>query len=269
MKRRIFNITTILVLSLTMLIGMTTMAFATQVQSGLSSTQIEWLKSNVEVSNGRVSAPDVNVRGKLLTSPPANGNYSMLVLSSGSTIYWTSANDVSLGTSINRAINNDAATDKMQGLTDELNITADTQGAGIMLAGLAPIINLVLGIIVTLIMFGMAISSSFDVCYIAFPVFRNKCEDAKTSGNAMMTKKSSNGDTSLRWVTDDAQYAVNSTVTEGNGRSPWTMYFKKRVGSYIFLTIIMFILLTGNITLITDIALKAVGGILDVLQGLA
>ena len=84
----------------------------------------------------------------------------------------------------------------------------------------------------------------------------------------MMTKKSANGDTSLRWVTDDVQYAVNSTVTEGNGKSPWTAYFKKEL-QLIFLTIIMFILLTGNITLITDIALKVISGIMKVLQSLA
>ena len=57
----------------------------------------------------------------------------------------------------------------------------------------------------------------------SLPVFRNKCEDMKVSGNSVMTKKGANGDTSLRWVTDDAQYAVNSTITEGNGKSPGSL----------------------------------------------
>lgn len=259
----VFMVTMLLILS------MFTVAFAAQVNSNLTTEQQEWLNANVTVNGTDIIVTDMNVKGKLLAEAPSSGDYCMFVLSSGATLYWNSSNDASLGAAITRSINNAAATGKMQGLTTNLDINADTAGAGVMLSGLAPIINLALGIIATFIMFGMAISSSLDICYIAFPVFRNKCEDMKVSGNSVMTKKGANGDTSLRWVTDDAQYAVNSTITEGNGKSPWAAYFKKRVAAYIFLTIIMFILLTGNITLITDIALKVVSGILNVLQSLA
>lgn len=262
----------ILVLTLVILMSFTTMAFAAVVPSSLTADQISWLNNNVSVDNGRIVSTDPNVKGKLtLTSPGGSGtsiDYCQHTIS-GTTIYWEKSKDAALATSITRAINNENAAGKMQDLTNTLDVTADTAGAGVMLSGLAPIINIFLGIIATLIMFGMAISSSLDICYIAFPVFRNKAEDMKASGNSMMTKKSANGDVSLRWVTDDAQYAVSSTVTEGSSKSPWGVYFKKRVTAYIFLTIIMFILLTGNITLITDIALKIVSGILNVLQGLA
>lgn len=266
--KRILNTSLVFMVTMLLVLSMSTVAFAAQVNSNLSTEQQEWLNANVTVNGTDIVVTDMNVKGKLLTAAPS-GDYCMFVLKSGATLYWKSSNDASLGAAITRSINNTAATGKMQGLTNNLDINADTQGAGVMLSGLAPIINIVLGIIATFIMFGMAISSSLDICYIAFPVFRNKCEDMKASGNSVMTKKGANGDVRLRWVTDDAQYAVNSTVTEGNGKSPWAAYFKKRVAAYILLTIIMFILLTGNITLITDIALKVVSGILNVLQSLA
>lgn len=136
-----------------------------------------------------------------------------------------------------------------------------------MLSGFVPYISMLLGVMVTLITIFMTVFSAFDIAYIAFPVFRNKCEDAKVNGGGL-AKTKSNGETSLRFVTDDAQYAVQQGTVE-NGKSPWAIYFKKRVLSYILLAIILFILMTGNITLITNIAVKVVAGIMDVLGSLA
>ncbi len=150
--------------------------------------------------------------------------------------------------------------------TQTLNVTANTTAAATMLSGLAPIVSIGLGVLVTLITIGMTIYSAFDIAYIAFPVFRNKCEEAKVNGGAM-AKTTSNGDTKLRFVTDDAQYAVQQGSVE-SGKSPWGIYFKKRVASYVLLAIILFILMTGNINLITNIALKVVSGIMGVLQSL-
>jgi hypothetical protein len=266
--RNIFKTSLTLVIAMILVLSMTTVAFAAQVNTNLTQEQQVWLKSNVTVDGNNIKSSDMNIKGKLSTTAPS-GDYCMLVLDGGAIIYWSSANDSSLGASINRVSNNSQVSQKMEGLVNNLEVTADTASAGVMLSGVAPLINILLGIVATFIMFGMAISSSLDICYIAFPVVRNKAEDMKMEGNKYGTKKGANGETKLLWFTDDAQYAVNSTITEGNGKSPWAVYFKKRVAAYIFLTIIMFILLTGNITLITDIALKIVSGILNVLQSLA
>ena len=169
---------------------------------------------------------------------------------------------------VDKALVNAATVDDVSNITDGLNIGADTGGATALLSGFAPIISLVVGVIVVLVTMGMTLFSAFDIAYIAFPVFRNKCEDAKMQGQGAMVKKGNNGESALRFVTDDAQYAV----TQGNiesGKSPWAIYFRKRVMSYILLAIILFILLTGNISLITNIALKVVSGIMNVLGGLA
>lgn len=166
-----------------------------------------------------------------------------------------------------KSVNSDKTNSSLKNVGEVLGIEADTSAAAAMLSGFTPVLSLMLGIIVTLITVFMTVFSAFDIAYIAFPVFRNKCEDAKVNGGGLARTKS-NGETQLRFVTDDAQYAVQQGSVE-SGKSPWAIYFKKRVMSYILLAIILFILMTGNITLITNIAVNIVAGIMDVLGGLA
>lgn len=159
-------------------------------------------------------------------------------------------------------------TEKTTELTNNINVNADTSGATQALSGLVPYINIFLGIIVTLITIGLAVFTAFDVCYIVFPVFRNKCEKQKMSGQGAMVTQSANGGTKLRWVSEEAQYAANHASLE-QGSNPLMNYLKNRVVAYVFVAIILFILLTGNISIITNLALKAVSGIMDVLDSLS
>ena len=169
---------------------------------------------------------------------------------------------------VQKSVNNAATVDDVSTITDGLNIGADTAGATALLSGFAPIISLVVGVIVVLVTMGMTLFTAFDIAYIAFTVFRNKCEEQKMNGTGYNVKKDSSGNVSLRFVTDDAQYAVSEGTIE-NGKSPWGIYFRKRIMSYVLLAIVLFILLTGNISLITNIALNIVSGIMNVLSGLA
>ena len=169
---------------------------------------------------------------------------------------------------VQKSVNNAATVDDVSTITDGLNIGADTAGATALLSGFAPIISLVVGVIVVLVTMGMTLFTAFDIAYIAFPVFRNKCEEQKMNGTGYNVKKDSSGNVSLRFVTDDAQYAVSERTIE-NGKSPWRIYFRKRIMSYVLLAIVLFILLTGNISMITNIALNIVSGIMNVLSGLA
>lgn len=169
---------------------------------------------------------------------------------------------------VQKSVNNAATVDDVSNITDGLKIGADTAGATALLSGFAPIISLVVGVIVVLVTMGMTLFTAFDIAYIAFPVFRNKCEEQKMMGTGYNVKKDSSGNVSLRFVTDDAQYAVSEGTIE-NGKSPWGIYFRKRIMSYVLLAIVLFILLTGNISLITNIALNIVSGIMNVLSGLA
>ena len=169
---------------------------------------------------------------------------------------------------VQKSVNNAATVDDVSTITDGLNIGADTAGATALLSGFAPIISLVVGVIVVLVTMGMTLFTAFDIAYIAFPVFRNKCEEQKMNGTGYNVKKDSSGNVSLRFVTDDAQYAVSEGTIE-NGKSPWGIYFRKRIMSYVLLAIVLFILLTGNISMITNIAVNIVSGIMNVLSGLA
>lgn len=159
------------------------------------------------------------------------------------------------------------ATSKVTDITDGLNINADTATATTMLSGFAPLISTFLGCMVVLITLFMTVFSAFDICYIVFPVLRGKMEDSKNAGGAM-AKKNSDGSVSLRFVTDEAVYAVSQATIE-NGKNALWIYFGKRSLSYIILAIVLFILLTGNISLITNLALKVVDGILVLIQGLS
>ena len=160
--------------------------------------------------------------------------------------------------------------DKVKEATGDFNLKPDTETASTALEGFKPILSTFLGVVVVLITIGMTIFSAFDIAYIAFPVFRNKCEEAKQTGSGMMAskKQGKNGETKLRFVSDEAQYAVEAADTIESGKNPFSIYFGKRVISYVLLSIILFILLTGNINLITNIAVRIVSGILELLQGI-
>ena len=150
-----------------------------------------------------------------------------------------------------------------------LGVDANTGDAMTLLAGFIPIINIGLGLAVVLITLGLAVYTAFDVCYIVFPVFRGNCEKAKASGeSSIMTKRdSATGTTKLRFVSDEAQYVVeNCSISQGS--NPLTVYLSKRVGSYIAVTVVLTILLSGNITIITNIALKIVSYIMELLAKL-
>ena len=83
------------------------------------------------------------------------------------------------------------------------------------------------------------------------------------SGN-LTYKKDNDGNLSLRWISDDAVAACKIATIE-SGKNKFAEYFKKRVWSYMILVILLFILLTGNITIFTNLALKAVNGVLKVI----
>jgi len=266
---RIKSVILISILLLFMALNITSVAFA---DVDKQATVDSYIQTNCAVANGEVKCPN-NIKPYIITKQPdanidqytaVNINTNNLTVS----VYYAKSNLDALYSVVSKQLESQKVTQKIGDITNNLSIQADTASASTMLSGLKPIIELVIGIIVVFIAFGMTIFSSFDIAYIAFPVFRNKMEDAVQSSNSFMTKKTSNGNTTLRWITDDAQYAVTQGSLE-SGKNPWALYFQKRILSYVFLGITLFILLTGNITIITDIAVKVVSGIMNVLADLA
>lgn len=149
----------------------------------------------------------------------------------------------------------------------ELGIGADTTKAMAALQGFVPLINLGLGAVTVVITLLLAVFTASDVCYISFPVFRNHLEEQMMQGEGAFVKKTTNGGTKLRWVSDEAQYIV-AKCNYDSGKSPLVEYLGKRMVSYIAVSVILFILLTGNINVITNLALKIVSYIIDVISGI-
>lgn len=146
-------------------------------------------------------------------------------------------------------------------------VPADTGTANKLLSGLMAPLSAFLGILVVLITLGMTIFTTCDLSYIAFPVLRDKCDEKKATGG-LGTKTGKDGNTKLIFISDDAQHAVVAADTVQSGKSPFIIYLKTRMLSYILLSIVIFILLTGNISIFATLALKLVQGLLDFLQGL-
>lgn len=156
----------------------------------------------------------------------------------------------------------------VDGMGTNFNVKADTETAGIALSGLESVVSVIVGILCYAITLGMTLFTALDLCYITMPVFRNKCEDMKQSGGGAMVKTNKEtGETQLRWITDEAVYSVQVCAIE-TGKSPLTMYLKKRVIAFVMLAIVLFILFTGNIQLIVNIAINFIAGLMDALSSL-
>lgn len=223
---------------------------------------------NIKYSNGAIKA-------YLTDTPAANGTSSSVavdIYSADKTqtkqVYYTEGSIEILYKKAQQVDNNNTVNSKVSDLTNDLSIEADTGAAAVMLSGFQPIVSLLIGVLLVLLSFGMSIFSGFDLAYIAFPVFRTKCDEAKQSGNSAMTKTDKNGETKLRWVTDDAIYAVQVATIE-SGKNPWIIYGKRRCVAYICLGVIMYIIFSGNITLLTQIVLNIVAGVINVATSLA
>ena len=278
MKSKFMRVITMMFVLIAMVSTMSITASATDTtEVVITDEQAAWLEKNILASNKSGISGTQPWIGQYLTTDPdkaAKENGTIVQLGTFSqgdvagVYYLKDGKSLSdLSKKITSSMNNEKTSDKVSDITHGLGIEADTIGATAMLSGLMPIVSICLGILVTLITIGMTLFSVFDIAYLAFPVFRNRCEEKKTLGG-MGVKKDSQGNSKLTFVSDDAEYAVQQGSVE-SGKSPWGIYFGRRVVSYIMLAICLFILLTGNISLITDIALKAVAGIMNVLTGLA
>lgn len=156
---------------------------------------------------------------------------------------------------------------KVKSMGQNINISADTDRAAVMLSGLEPLISLIVGILAYLVVVGMTFFTAMDICYITMPIFRSRMDEMKQTGNSMMVRQTRDGDVKLRWVSDEAQYAV-MTCTIETGRNPLTVYLQKRIFAYIMVAVVIYLLLTGNIQLIVNIAINFVSGILRILSEL-
>lgn len=256
---------------ITMIMTMAIMFSVTQVNvfAEVNDDTVQYLENHAPGGNAGASDWVNNVSKYFSTIMPANTS-NMKTVTIGNetgnmTVYFYDDGDSeAIDAQVRKLSKAGTVTQDVNNMMDELKISADTAGAAKILEGLTGFINLVLGMAVLLITSFMTVFTAVDICYIVFPVLRTKLEENAQSGG-INAKKTSDGGTKMRFVTDEAVYAVNQATTNP-GVNAMSIYFGKRVVSYIILAVMLFILLTGNISLITNIALKAVSGILAILQ---
>ena len=153
-------------------------------------------------------------------------------------------------------------------LKEDFNVSADVTKASEALDGFKDTVGILVGVLAYIVIIGMGLITALDVCYIVIPVFRSFYIDSAESGNRITGKTGKNGEAKLRWVSDDAVYAVKVATVE-EGKSPIKVYLFKRIGAYIIVAIVLFMLLTGNMQIFVNIALDFVSGIIEQLQEMA
>lgn len=226
--------------------------------------EVQAALGTLEKADKGVKIPD-SLSGKLSATATETNNKPALV--NGQTYYYSEAESDNIVNEIsNYQTSGGREVETLENIDNTtFNLKADTAGATGILDGLRQPLSIFLGVIVVLITTGMTIFTAFDLCYIAFPVFRGKMDTAKANGTKGVTRTDSKGNTKLTFVTEDAQYAVVAAETTQTGKSAFIIYGKKRVISFVVLAVLIFILLTGNINVFANIGLKLASGVLKAL----
>lgn len=186
----------------------------------------------------------------------------------GKSYYYSKSNEENIKSAYATAKGNSS----IKGLNDTTNggnLNADTGGASQLLSGFYQPLQLALGVIVIILTLGLTFFTGTDLCYIVFPMFRGKMDDAKASGTKGLTKTGKDGETKLTIVSEDAQYSMVAADTIQTGKSPLFIYFKKRIFTFVALSILIYILLTGNVNVFVNIGIDLASGILKAINGVA
>lgn len=152
---------------------------------------------------------------------------------------------------------------QLDSMVDGMNIQADITGGSNSLASITPLISTITGVIVVVVLLGMALFTSFDVAYLVFPVAKQKMDSAGSSGGNKMASRTDakTGEARFRWVTDDAINAY--TQATETGKNPLFTYMRNRLWSYIAVAIVIFILMSGNLAVIINFILQMLSSVFD------
>lgn len=252
--------------------------------TALAATQADVSKIASQVTDDMVTAAGGKIAGTASTDQQikiqvGNNTYYMTEAEAGNLV--DAANDKAAADQAAADAQKTSTTDVKQQITGDASVINSTFGkanleaAGTALSGFSGWIQLMTGILATLAIIGTTLFTAVDVCYLAFPVMQGKMNEAANSGGSM-SGTTRNGEAKFKLVTDDAVEAYQeahggggANGQGGGGGNQWVIYLKKRAFAFIFLAIIIFILLTGKISFIIEIALKAVDGIIQQLGNMA
>lgn len=210
--------------------------------------------------NGTDPVVSVNGTNYYLTEPQANAAVSSLNNSVTNINNAAAQNSQVVDTVIDQYQTGEIAT-----LFD--NGKANLTQAAVALDGFTPLLSTLTGILATLAILGTTLFTACDICYLSFPLMHEKMDEAGNNGGGMSTQSKATGGSKFRFVTDDAVVAYQQTSQDG--RSPWGAYLKRRGLTFICVALIVFLLLSGQITVLITFTLRMVSGIIEQIGNIA
>jgi hypothetical protein len=160
------------------------------------------------------------------------------------------------------------ANKNLKTVVSTLDAEADISGAAGGLTSLMPLVNQITGMIIMILLLGMAIFTALDVAYLVFPVAKQQMDSAGQSGNKAVSRTDSKtGEATFRWVSDDAVNAYQQATEVG--KNPLLVYLKNRVISYILVAVVIFMLMSGNLSVIIEFVLNMLESFFNMLGNLS
>lgn len=147
--------------------------------------------------------------------------------------------------------------DEIGDMVSQIDVRPDMNAAADIMETFRDPIETFLGMLCYVIIFGLPIFTAIDIAYMTIPVFQGWSNDQRESG----TK---GGKVAFTVISKAAEQAVKESNMDEGGKQPMGIYIGKRMWVYILVTIAIWMLIGNNITMITDIAVRLLSGIMGV-----
>lgn len=170
----------------------------------------------------------------------------------------------STGNSVSGAVNpfkmmqldgSQQAMDAIQDIKDLTNVHADLGAAQGTLEPIIEIVNTAIGILATAILILVGLFTAIDILYLEVPAFHASMDQKGMEKG--QTNKS--GGPKAKIVSEDASQAYQEA--QETGKNPMIVYLKKRIVAYVAVAIVLYMLLSGNLSLIIEVILKMLNGV--------
>lgn len=146
-------------------------------------------------------------------------------------------------------------------ISQNIGLGADMNGANAIIGDAARgVINTVMGILAWIAMVGIGIFTALDICYMIIPTLHATLEELAM--NKGTTTK--DGHPKPRFISQDAVNAYKEGIE--NGKNILILYLKKRVVAYIAAAIVIYMLMSGRITIVIEAVLRLLSGGLDTID---
>lgn len=158
----------------------------------------------------------------------------------------------------------DQVADKIGEINDKVNIKADLEGGSAWLSEeTIALISQIIGFLTVIVLMAVGLFTAVDIMFLTIPPLHAALEE-KAAAKGTTDK---NGNAKPRIVSTDASLAWQEAAE--TGKNVLIIYLKKRLIAYIAIAIVVYMLLSGNLTAIITLVLKLISGALDSVEQLA